>query len=545
MNMNAKEIIFNKEARNKILNGVNKLANAVRVTLGPKGRNVIIDRKYGSPVITKDGVSVAKDIELNDPFENIGARIIKEVAEKALQEAGDGTTTSTVLAQSIISNGIKAIENGTNPIEIKRGIDKAAKEAVLILKEMAVECKDLKSIEQVATISANGEESVGKIVAEAINKVGLFGIVNVEPSATMESSITTQTGMTFESGYLSNYFINNEKSNDVVFENPYILIKSGNINDTSEVLPILEQMVANSEKSGKLDELVIIADDFSPNVLSTLVENKIRGVIKVCAIKAPAYAERRLEILKDIAVLTGGEVYGLENGLKTKNLNIYEEGGENYLGRCKKFIIDAKTSKIVNGYGTGEAIEKRVEIIKQQLEECEGDFHKQRIKERLAKMASGVATIRVGAGSEIELYEKIDRIDDALCATRAAIEEGVVSGGGTALVKIADKLKNLKGENTEQNIGISILLKSFESPLSQIVQNCGNESSIVLHKVKSNKNKNKGYNAALNKYCDMLESGILDPAKVTRCAIQFSASVSSTLLTTECIITDANEEKED
>ena len=537
-NMNAKIITHNQDARLGMLTGVNKLANAVRSTLGPSGCNVVITRQFGAPIITKDGVTVARDIELSDPIENAGALLVKEVAEKAVEEAGDGTTTSTVLAQAIMQGGFKAIENGARQIDIKRGIDKCAIEAVKLLETMSIECKDLESIRNVATISANSEKSVGNVVSEAIDKVGLFGVVNVEAAAGMTDEIEIETGISFDNGYTSNYFCNNDEGTLVEFNNPLIIMHSGNINNIKDLLPILEYIVKVGKESGNLTELLIIADDFNSEVLTTLVSNNISGVLKVCAVKSPAYAERKIETLKDIAVMTGGEVLGLENGLKLENINL-----QTHTGQCRKVIIDKNSTKIIDGAGEESEIHKRAEVIKKQIEECDTDFNKERTKERLAKMSSGVATIKVGAGSEAELNEKMDRIDDALCATRAAIEEGVVAGGGTTLVKIAHKLKNLKGDNDDQTIGIKILLKAFTSPLTQIVTNCGLESAIVLSKVTSKRHINIGYNAVTDKYVDMISEGILDPTKVTRCAIQFSSSVAGTMLTTNCIITDDEEIK--
>tara|TARA_R110002126_G_scaffold238466_2_gene381868 strand:- start:1953 stop:3563 length:1611 start_codon:yes stop_codon:yes gene_type:complete len=533
-NSNARDILFGKEARDKLATGVNKLANAVKVTLGPSGKNVVIDREYGAPFITKDGVTVAKDIELDDYFENLGARLVKEVAEKAVEEAGDGTTTSTVLAQAIFNNALKYIENGYNSVEIKRGIDLASKEAIKVLKEMSIECKDKESIKNIATISANGDESVAKVVSDAIDFVGLDGIVNVTKGETSEDLIETQSGISFNNGYKSEYFINNNEKQNIQFDKePLIYIFRGTITKIEDVLFALEYCSSNSY------ELLLICSAISEDALNLIVHNKkINPAFKICVVQAPYFAERQASSLEDIAILTGGSVVNGVNGVKAESFSKAD------FGQCHKIVVNKLKTEIIDGAGDEDLINNRAELIRSELKQTTVAYDKEILKERLSKLVSGVATIKVGGNSDLELREKMDRIDDALCATRSAIEEGLVAGGGTTLIKIAEKLKKLKGKNESQNIGISILLKAFEAPLSQILTNGGLETSLVIEKVKKSKNKNYGYDASLNKYCDMIKSGIVDPTKVTRSAIQYSASVAGTMVTTDCIITEMYKKEE-
>lgn len=527
-NSNAKDILIGKDARNKLAIGANKVANPVKVTLGPNGKNVVIDREYSTPFITKDGVTVAKDIELDCYFENLGARLIKEASEKAVEEAGDGTTTSMVLAQAIFNGALKHIENGYNSVEIKRGIDFASKEAIKILKGLSIECKDKESIKNIANISANGDESVANVVSEAINKVGLEGVINVEKGKTEEDKIITQSGMSFNTGYISEYFINNQEKNTCEFDLPFIYIFKGQINNKDHIMKVLTNALENNF------HLLIICQDITKDIHNLIINNLQN--IKCCVIKAPYFAERQEKVLKDIAISTGAEIFN--------DIISYNDFENIHLGQCKKIVISKGKTEIIDGAGEITEIENRANMIRKELEETEIAYEKEVLKDRLSKLISGVATIQVGANSNVELREKMDRIDDALCATRSAIEEGLVAGGGTTLIKISEKLKNLKGKNESQDIGIKILLKAFEAPLSQILSNGGFESALVLEKVKKSKNKNYGYDASLNKYCDMVKSGIVDPTKVTRSAIQYSASVAGTMATTDCIITDFHKKEE-
>jgi chaperonin GroEL len=523
--MAAKDVRFGDEARNKMLKGVNILANAVRVTLGPKGRNVILDKSFGAPMITKDGVSVAKEIELEDKFENMGAQMVKEVASKANDEAGDGTTTATVLAQNIINEGVKAVAAGMNPMDLKRGIDKAVIAAVAELKLLSQPCADTKAIAQVGTISANSDDEIGQIIASAMDKVGKEGVITVEEGQGLANELDVVEGMQFDRGYLSPYFINNQEAGQVELDNPYILTVDKKITNIRELLPVLEGVA----KSGK--PLLIIAEDVEGEALATLVVNNMRGIVKISAVKAPGFGDRRKAMLQDIATLTGGTVISEEIGMEL------EKAGLEELGTAKRVVITKDNTTIIDGAGEQGAIDGRVKQIRQQMEEATSDYDKEKLQERLAKLAGGVAVIKVGASTEIEMKEKKARVEDALHATRAAVEEGVVPGGGVALVRVAAKLVDLRGINEDQNHGIKIALRAMESPLRQIVDNAGDEPSVVVNNVKAG-NGNYGYNAATGEYGDMLEMGILDPTKVTRSALQFAASVGSLMITTEAMVTE-------
>lgn len=523
--MAAKDVRFGDEARNKMLKGVNVLANAVRVTLGPKGRNVILDKSFGAPLITKDGVSVAKEIELEDKFENMGAQMVKEVASKANDEAGDGTTTATVLAQNIINEGVKAVAAGMNPMDLKRGIDKAVIAAVAELKLLSQPCADSKAIAQVGTISANSDDEIGQIIANAMDKVGKEGVITVEEGQGLANELDVVEGMQFDRGYLSPYFINNQEAGQVELDNPYILTVDKKISNIRELLPVLEGVA----KSGK--PLLIIAEDVEGEALATLVVNNMRGIVKISAVKAPGFGDRRKAMLQDIATLTGGTVISEEIGMEL------EKAGLEELGTAKRVVITKDNTTIIDGAGEQSAIDGRVKQIRQQIEEATSDYDKEKLQERLAKLAGGVAVIKVGAATEIEMKEKKHRVEDALHATRAAVEEGVVPGGGVALVRVAAKLVDLRGANEDQNHGIKIALRAMEAPLRQIVDNAGEEPSVVVNQVKSGSG-NYGYNAASGEYGDMLEMGILDPTKVTRSALQFAASVGSLMITTEAMVTE-------
>jgi chaperonin GroEL len=523
--MAAKDVRFGDEARNKMLKGVNILANAVRVTLGPKGRNVILDKSFGAPLITKDGVSVAKEIELEDKFENMGAQMVKEVASKANDEAGDGTTTATVLAQNIINEGVKAVAAGMNPMDLKRGIDKAVVAAVAELKALSQPCADTKAIAQVGTISANSDDEIGQIIANAMDKVGKEGVITVEEGQGLANELAVVEGMQFDRGYLSPYFINNAEAGQVELDNPFILTVDKKISNIRELLPVLEGVA----KSGK--PLLIIAEDLEGEALATLVVNNMRGIVKVSAVKAPGFGDRRKAMLQDIAVLTGGVVISEEIGLELEKATLED------LGTAKRVVITKDNTTIIDGAGEQEAIDGRVKQIRQQVEDATSDYDKEKLQERLAKLAGGVAVIKVGAATEIEMKEKKHRVEDALHATRAAVEEGVVPGGGVALVRVAAKLADLRGINEDQNHGIKIALRAMEAPLRQIVDNAGDEPSVVVNNVKAGEG-NYGYNAATGVYGDMLEMGILDPTKVTRSALQFAASVGSLMITTEAMVTE-------
>jgi chaperonin GroEL len=523
--MSAKDVIFGNDARVKMLEGVNVLANAVRVTLGPKGRNVVLDKSYGSPAITKDGVSVAKEIELEDKFMNMGAQMVKEVASKANDAAGDGTTTATVLAQSIINEGLKSIAAGMNPMDLKRGIDKAVVAAVEELKKLSVACTDSKSIAQVGTISANSDASVGNLIAEAMEKVGRDGVITVEDGTGFEDKLDLVEGMQFDRGYLSPYFINKAESATVEFDEPFILLVDKKVSNIRDILPVLEGVA----KAGK--PLVIIAEDVESEALATLVVNNMRGIVKVAAVKAPGFGDRRKAMLQDIAILTNGTVISEELGMKLDAATI------NDLGKSKRIVITKDNTTIIDGSGDKQAISDRVAQIRKSIEDSSSEYDKEKLQERVAKLAGGVAVIKVGGATEVEMKEKKDRVDDALHATRAAVEEGVVAGGGVALVRVAAKIADLKGDNEDQNVGIKVAIKAMESPLRQIVANAGEEPSVIANAVRAGEG-NYGYNAATEKYGDMLEMGILDPTKVTRSALQFAASIAGLMITTECMITD-------
>ena len=524
--MSAKEIKFGDDARARMVAGVNTLANAVKVTLGPKGRNVVIDKSFGAPTVTKDGVSVAKEIELKDKFENMGAQLVKEVASKTSDAAGDGTTTATVLAQAILNEGQKSVTAGVDPMDIKRGIDKAVEAVTAEIKKLAVPCKDRKAIAQVGTVSANSDEAIGEIIATAMDKVGKEGVITVEDGSGLENELDVVEGMQFDRGYLSPYFINNQQSQQVELENPLILISEKKVANIRELLPVLEAVA----KAGK--PLLIIAEDVEGEALATLVVNNLRGILKVAAVKAPGFGDRRKEMLKDIAILTGGTVIAEDVGLSLEKTTIDD------LGTAKKVQINKENTTIIDGAGESAAIEDRVGHIRRQIEDATSDYDKEKLQERVAKLAGGVAVIKVGAATEIEMKEKKARVEDALHATRAAVEEGIVPGGGVALVRASVALESLKGANDDQTVGINILRRAIQEPLRMIVRNCGEEASVVLNKVREGKG-NFGYNASNNTFGDMLDAGIIDPAKVTRLALQNAASVAGLLLTTEAMIAEA------
>ncbi|MDG6241929.1 chaperonin GroEL [Glaesserella parasuis] len=532
--MAAKDVKFGNDARVKMLKGVNVLADAVKVTLGPKGRNVVLDKAFGAPTITKDGVSVAREIELEDKFENMGAQMVKEVASKANDAAGDGTTTATVLAQAIVNEGLKAVAAGMSPMDLKRGIDKAVAAVVEELKSLSKPCETSKEIEQVGTISANSDSTVGKLIAQAMEKVGKEGVITVEDGTGLEDALDVVEGMQFDRGYLSPYFINKPEAGTVELENPYILLVDKKISNIREILPVLEAVA----KAGK--PLLIIAEDIEGEALATLVVNTMRGIVKVAAVKAPGFGDRRKAMLQDIAILTAGTVISEEIGMELEKATIEE------LGQAKRVVISKDNTTIIDGVGDEAQIKGRVAQIRQQIEDSTSDYDKEKLQERVAKLAGGVAVIKVGAATEVEMKEKKDRVDDALHATRAAVEEGIVAGGGVALVRAASKVADVvKGDNEEQNVGIRLALRAMEAPLRQIVTNAGEEASVVARNVKDG-NGNYGYNAATEQYGDMLEMGILDPTKVTRSALQFAASIAGLMITTECMVTDLpKEEKAD
>jgi chaperonin GroEL len=527
--MSGKEVVFGSEARNLMLDGVNTLANAVKVTLGPKGRNVILDKSFGAPNITKDGVSVAQEITLEGRFENMGAQMVKEVASKTNDIAGDGTTTATVLAQSLVVEGVKSVAAGMNPMDLKRGIDKATEAVVKELQNLSQPCKDYKAIAQVGTISANSDSSVGDIIAEAMEKVGQTGVITVEEGSTLENELDIVEGMQFDRGYLSPYFINNQDSMTADLESPYVLLHDSKISNIRDLLPALEAV----QKSGK--PLLIVAEDIEGEALATLVVNNMRGIVKVAAVKAPGFGDRRKAILEDIAVLTGGVVISEEVGLSLEGVT------EDQLGSAKRIEVGKENTVIVDGAGVKANIEGRISQINAQVETTSSDYDKEKLLERLAKLAGGVAVIKVGAATEVEMKEKKDRVDDALHATRAAVEEGVVPGGGVALVRAISSLDKLKGDNHDQDIGITLTRRALESPLRQIAANGGSEASVVLNNVANGKG-NYGFNAATEEYGDMLKMGILDPTKVVRAALQHAASISGLMITTEAMITDIPQE---
>ncbi len=523
--MSAKEVIFGNSARQRMLKGVNVLADAVKVTLGPKGRNVVLDKSFGSPVITKDGVSVAKEIELEDKFENMGAQMVKEVASKANDEAGDGTTTATVLAQAIISEGLKAVAAGMNPMDLKRGIDKAVIAAVAELKELSRPCDNTKAIAQVGTISANSDTTIGEIIASAMERVGKEGVITVEEGTGLNDELEVVEGMQFDRGYLSPYFITNQENGTVELDHPFILLVDKKIANIRELLPVLEGVA----KSGK--PLLLIAEDVEGEALATLVVNNMRGIVKAAAVKAPGFGDRRKAMLQDIAVLSGATVISEEIGMELDKATL------EHLGTAKRVVINKDNTTIVDGNGDDAAIKGRVAQIRQQIEETSSDYDREKLQERLAKLAGGVAVIKVGAATEVEMKEKKMRVEDALHATRAAVEEGVVPGGGVALVRAASKLSALRGDNEDQNVGIKLALRAMESPLRQIASNAGAEGSVVANNVKNGEG-NYGYNAGNDTYGDMLDMGILDPTKVTRSALQFASSVAGLMITTEAMVAE-------
>jgi len=523
--MSAKDVKFGPEARELMLSGVNTLANAVKVTLGPKGRNVVIDKSFGAPAITKDGVTVAQDIELEGKFENMGAQMVKEVASKTSEIAGDGTTTATVLAQKIVSEGVKSVAAGMNPMDLKRGIDKATEVVVAALKKSSQPCKNNAEIAQVGTISANSDTSVGDIIAEAMEKVGKEGVITVEEGSTLENELDVVEGMQFDRGYLSPYFINNQESMTADLESPYILLHDSKIANIRDLLPALESV----QKAGK--PMLIVAEDIEGEALATLVVNNMRGIVKVAAVKAPGFGDRRKAILEDIAVLTGATVISEEVGLSLEGVT------EEHLGTAKRIEIGKDNTTVIDGAGAINKIKARIGQIKTQIEVTSSDYDREKLQERLAKLSGGVAVIKVGAATEVEMKEKKDRVDDALHATRAAVEEGVVPGGGVALIRAISSLKSLKGDNSDQDVGIGICRRALEEPLRQIVSNGGGEASVVLNEVLKGKD-NFGYNATTEKYGDMLKMGILDPTKVTRAALQHAASISGLMITTEAMVTD-------
>ena len=527
--MSAKDVQFGDDARGRMLDGVNVLADAVKVTLGPKGRNVVLDKSFGAPTVTKDGVSVAKEIELKDKFENMGAQMVKEVASQTSDEAGDGTTTATVLAQSILTEGLKSVAAGMNPMDLKRGIDKAVAAAVAEVEKMSTPCEDTKSIAQVGTISANSDVAVGDIIAESMDKVGKEGVITVEEGSGLENELDVVEGMQFDRGYLSPYFINNQDSMAAELEDPYILLCDKKISNIRDMLPILE----NVAKSGK--PLMVVAEDIEGEALATLVVNNMRGIVKVAAAKAPGFGDRRKAMLQDIAILTGGTVISEEVGLTLEGATLDD------LGTAKRIASTKENTTIVDGAGAKGDIEGRIKQIRAEIEDTSSDYDREKLQERLAKLAGGVAVIKVGAPTEVEMKEKKARVEDALHSTRAAVEEGVVAGGGVALVRALASIEGLKGDNEDQNVGIAIALRAMTSPLRQIAANSGDEGAVVLDKVKALKG-NSGYNAATSEYGDMLEMGILDPAKVTRTALQAASSVAGLMITTEAMVSEAPED---
>ncbi len=524
--MSAKEIHFSESARAQMMQGVNTLADAVKVTLGPKGRNVVLEKSWGAPTVTKDGVSVAKEIELENKFENMGAQMVKEVASKTSDVAGDGTTTATVLAQAIAREGVKAVAAGMNPMDLKRGIDKAVDCVVEELTKLSKEVKNQEEIAQVGTISANGDEEVGRIIADAMEKVGKEGVITVEEAKGLETDLDVVEGMQFDRGYLSPYFVTDAERMEAEIEEPYILLHEKKISNMRDLLPVLE----NVARSGK--PLVIIAEDIEGEALATLVVNKVRGVLNIAAVKAPGFGDRRKAMMEDMAILTGGRVISEELGLKLENVTLDD------MGRANKVKMTKDTTTIVNGAGSKADIEGRIAQIRQQIEDSTSDYDREKLQERLAKLAGGVAVIKVGAATEVAMKEKKDRVDDALHATRAAVEEGIVAGGGVALLRARAALDGLKGANHDQDIGISIVKRAVEEPLRQIVANCGVEASVVVNEVVNSKDANYGFNAATEEYGDLVKMGVIDPTKVTRSAIQNAASIAGLLITTEAMVAD-------
>lgn len=529
--MAAKQLLYNQEARRKVLTGVEKLASAVKVTLGPKGRNVVLDKKFGSPTITKDGVTVAKEIELEDPFENMGAQLVKEVAEKTSDVAGDGTTTATILAEAIYREGLKNVTAGANPMALKRGIEKAVERAVEELKKLSRQVKDKKEIAQVATIAANNDTSVGELIAEAMDKVGKDGVITVEESKTMSTNLEVVEGMQFDQGYLSPYFVTDAERMEAVLDEPYILIYEKKISAVKDLLPVLEKVA----RTGK--PILIIAEDVEGEALATLVVNKIRGTLSCCAVKAPGYGERRKAMLQDIAILTGGRAITEDLGIKLESVELED------LGRAKRVTVDKENTTIVGGEGSTKDIEARISQIKKQIDETDSDYDREKLQERLAKLAGGVAVINVGAATETEMKEKKARVEDALHATRAAVEEGIVPGGGVALLRCISALDTLKLNGDEQ-IGVDIVRRVLEEPIRQLAFNAGEEGSVIVERVKSEK-QNVGFNVNTGKFEDMFEVGIIDPTKVTRTALENAASIASLLLTTEALVTEIPEKEKE
>jgi len=528
--MSAKDVQFGDSARQRMLEGVNVLANAVKVTLGPKGRNVVLDKSFGAPTVTKDGVSVAKEIELKDKFENMGAQMVKEVASQANDVAGDGTTTATVLAQAIVTEGLKSVAAGMNPMDLKRGIDKAVKVAVEAIHDMAKPCADSKSVAQVGTISANSDEAVGQIIADAMDKVGKDGVITVEEGSGFEDELDVVEGMQFDRGYLSPYFVNNQDNMTAELDDPFVLLVDKKISSIRDLIPLLEAV----SKAGK--PLLIIAEDVEGEALATLVVNNMRGIVKVAAVKAPGFGDRRKAMLQDIAILTGGTVISEEVGLNLEGATLED------LGTAKRVQISKENTTVIDGAGAADDIQARVKQIEAQMDETSSDYDKEKLQERKAKLAGGVAVIKVGAGSEVEMKEKKARVEDALHSTRAAVEEGVVAGGGVTLIRALQAIGDLTGDNEDQNVGIALAMRAMESPMRQIVANAGGEPSVVVDKIK-NSEGSYGYNAGTGEYGDMLEMGILDPAKVTRSALQAAASVAGMMITTECMVTELPEDK--
>ena len=529
--MASKHIYYDTEARTKLRKGVDKLANAVRVTLGPKGRNVVIDKKFGAPTVTKDGVTVAKEIELEDSVENMGAQMVREVASKTSDNAGDGTTTATLLAQAIVREGIKNVTAGANPMDLKRGIDASVLKVVEALKKLSRDVENQQEIAQVGTISANNDKEIGNLIADAMEKVGKDGVITVEEAKGLETTLEVVEGMQFDRGYLSPYFVTNAESMEAELENPYILIHDKKISTMKDLLPILEK----TAQSGK--PLLIIAEDIEGEALATLVVNKLRGTLKVCAVKAPGFGDRRKAMLEDIAILTGGTVISEEKGFKLENATI------SYLGTAKKVNIDKDNTTIVEGAGKGDDIKKRINEIKMQIEKTTSDYDREKLQERLAKLSGGVAVLEVGAATEVEMKEKKARVEDALHATRAAVEEGIVPGGGVAFLRAMKAIEDFKGENEDQTIGVSIVLKALEEPLRQIVNNTGLEGAVVLQKVLDGKD-DFGFNAQTEQYENLYKAGVIDPTKVTRMALENAASVAALLLTTEAVVVEKPEDDE-
>ena len=528
--MAAKEVVFGESARARMLKGVNTLADAVKVTLGPKGRNVVLDKSFGAPTVTKDGVSVAKEIELKDKLENMGAQMVKEVASKTSDVAGDGTTTATVLAQAMVREGMKAVAAGMNPMDLKRGIDKAVTTAIADLRELSRPCSDHKEIAQVGTVSANADSNIGDIIAKSMEKVGKEGVITVEEGNALENELEVVEGMQFDRGYLSPYFVNNQESMSVDLENPFILIYDKKISNIRDLLPTLEGVAKSSRP------LMVIAEDIDGEALATLVVNNIRGIVKVCAVKAPGFGDRRKAMLQDIAILTGGQVVSEEVGMSLESTTLDD------LGQAKRIQVTKENAIIIDGAGSSSEIESRVGQIRAQIEEATSDYDREKMQERVAKLAGGVAVIKVGAATEVEMKEKKARVEDALHATRAAVEEGVVTGGGTALVRCVSAISGVSGDNADQDMGIKLVLRALEEPLRQIVTNAGEDASVILNKVAENEGA-YGYNAGSGEYGDMLEMGILDPTKVTRTALQNAASIAGLLITTEAMIAEIPEDK--